>query len=93
MVNPVFIEIKEVWYLTGYQIRILFSDNTIKHVDLEKELDGEIFEPLKDLQYFRQFTIRFNTIEWPNGADFAPEYLYSIGKIEYPLSDSMVAEP
>ena len=28
---------------------------------------------------FKRFTIKFNTIEWENGADFAPEYLYEIG--------------
>jgi hypothetical protein len=49
-------------------------------VDLEKELVGKIFEPLKEKNYFATFVIKFNTIEWDNGADFAPEYLYQIGK-------------
>jgi hypothetical protein len=49
-------------------------------IDLEKELVGKVFEPLKDKNYFKTFTIKFNTIEWDNGADFAPEYLYEIGQ-------------
>ena len=29
----------------------------------------------KDLKFFRQFLIRYNTLSWENGADFAPEFL------------------
>jgi len=36
------------------------------------------------LDYFKNFQIKYNTIEWENGADYAPEYLYEIG--EQPLS-------
>ena len=39
------------------------------------ELDGEVFEPLRDPDYFARFTVD-ETLVWPNGADFAPEFLH-----------------
>jgi hypothetical protein len=47
-------------------------------VDLSDRLFGEIFEPLKDPAFFRQFQVHpdLHTVSWPNGADFAPEFLY-----------------
>ena len=39
---------------------------------------GYVYIPLKDIDYFRNYSIKFNTVEWDNGADFAPEYLYEI---------------
>ena len=34
-----------------------------------------IFKPLKNVEYFRQFVVRYNTLDWQNGADFAPVFL------------------
>ena len=76
-----FLEVKEANYISDYKILIEFNNGVTKIVDLKNELDGEIFEPLKDKQYFKQFYINFNTIEWKNGADFAPEFLYEIGVV------------
>jgi hypothetical protein len=78
-----FLHINEVKYLEGYKLRIRFDDGVIKDVDLADELYGEVFEPLKDFTLFKQVYVNLdtNTIEWSNGADFAPEYLYEIGQV------------
>jgi len=65
-------------YIEGYKIEFQFSDGKIKIIDLSGEIYGEVFEPLKDLEYFKRFSLNPFTIEWENGADFAPEYLYRI---------------
>ena len=68
----------EASYVEGYRIHIRFSDGIEGDVDLVQELYGEIFEPLKDVAVFKEFQIHpeFRTLCWPNGADFAPEFLY-----------------
>ena len=74
-----FIEVVKAEYLDGYRVKLLFNNGETKVVDLGSSLNGIVFEPLKNLDYFKNFSIKFNTIEWENGADFAPEYLYEIG--------------
>jgi hypothetical protein len=77
-----FLHVTRVSYLAGYRLRLEFNDGSAKDVDLEAELHGEVFEPLRDLDLFKQVTCNpeTNTIEWPTGADLAPEYLREIGK-------------
>lgn len=67
--------ITEAKYLKGYKVWLSFNDGATGEVDLRSELDGEIFEPLKDVSYFKEFEIVGHTLSWPNGADFAPEFL------------------
>jgi hypothetical protein len=49
-------------------------------VDLSEELSGPVFEPLRDIDYFKQFQCVGSTLEWSNGADFAPEFLYQLAQ-------------
>lgn len=77
-----FLHVQHVKPTKDYELRIEFTNRVVKDVDLKTELYGPIFEPLRDPEFFRR--VRLNeetgTVEWPNGADFAPEFLYEVGK-------------
>lgn len=64
-------------YLKDYIVYFEFSNGKKGYVDLKNHLWGDIFEPIKHKDYFKNFQISeiSNTIEWENGADFAPEFL------------------
>jgi hypothetical protein len=77
-----FLHVTSVSYLEDYKLRLAFNNGAVMDVDLKDELYGEVFEPLRDLSMFRQVFLNpdTNTIEWPNGADLAPEFLYAKGQ-------------
>jgi hypothetical protein len=76
------IKVTEAKYIGGYKIAFKFSDSREKTIDFENELWGEVFEPLKDINLFKRFTLNPFTIQWENGADFAPEFLYHFGETQ-----------
>jgi len=63
-------------YRGGYRIHVTFNDESEKTIDFGQWLEGPVFEPLKDPEYFRRFFLDGGTVVWPNGADIAPETLY-----------------
>jgi hypothetical protein len=67
-------------HVKNFVIWIRFSDGIEGQVDLGSQLGGEIFRPLKKLEYFKRFKLDDDamTLTWPNGADFAPEFLYDL---------------
>lgn len=69
------LHITDVKYVDGRRLWLRFSDDAAGIVDLEPELYGEVFEPLLDPAFFQQVYLTSRTVEWPNGADFAPEFL------------------
>ena len=73
------LRIIEAHYVSTHTIWLRFSDGAEGEVNLSQEIHGEMFEPLKDIQYFRKFQVHpeLRTLVWPNGADFAPEFLRS----------------
>jgi hypothetical protein len=60
----------------------LFSNGIEKIVDFTSFLKDakNVFIPLREIEYFKQFQLDDITISWPNGADFEPELLYEMGK-------------
>jgi hypothetical protein len=70
-------------FVQDYVVRLRFADGAEGDIDLTGELDGEMFLPLRDPDFFRQFRLvpELHTLVWPNGADFAPEFLYQQVKV------------
>lgn len=84
-------------YLRDYKILATFEDGKTGVIDLESELRGGVFEPLRDIDLFRRFRFdpELDTIVWPTGADLAPVYLYEnavVGELQ-PVVESAVDQP
>jgi len=71
-------------YRGDYRIELVFQDGVQAIVDFAQWLDGPVFEPLRDREYFRRFFVDGGTVAWPNGADIAPETLYEEAAAERP---------
>ena len=71
----------------GEHRTIAFTDGSTRDVDLESELWGPVFEPLRDPAEFRKVAVdhELGTIVWPNGADLDPAVLRG--------GETAVAEP
>lgn len=86
------IEITKAKYIVDYKIELEFNNGEEYVVDHGNELNGTIFQALKDKNNFKQFSIKFNTIEWDNGADLAPEYLYDLAKCQNQIASEPTSE-
>lgn len=77
------LHVKEAKHIRDYTLWLRFNDGAEGEVDLRTELDGEVFEPLKNIDEFRKFKVDpdLQTIVWKTGADLAPEFLYEHLKI------------
>lgn len=74
------VRVRTVEPLDGFRVRLGFTDQTERIVDLGQFLNGPIFDPVRrDRGFFRTVTVdqELGTIVWPNGADIDPDVLYA----------------
>jgi hypothetical protein len=64
--------------LEGFRLRLAFTDGLVREVDLSDDLWGQMAEPLRDPDYFRQVSVdkELGTVVWPNGYDLDPDVLH-----------------
>ncbi len=61
-----------------YTLRIKFDDDSVKIINFWPMLRGELYGPLRDLDFFNQVWLdpESGTLVWPNEADFDPATLH-----------------
>ena len=42
----------------------------------DSNIEGSVFEPLRDPVIFAQAQVVLGAVQWPNGADLAPDAMY-----------------
>lgn len=73
------IVVTKAQYVSGTTLELIFSDGVKADVDFAVWIEKyPFFEPLKNVEYFKNFSLDGWTVVWPNGADIAPETLYEI---------------
>jgi hypothetical protein len=73
-VHPPLVSVEAV---APHRLRLRFADGVEGIVDLSDDLWGEMFEPLKDPNYFGRVRLGEDGAPvWPNGLDLAPDALY-----------------
>lgn len=77
---PEIIKVLSVQLLANFTVRVKFSDDTEREIDLEQYLCGPIFDPIRnDSEMFRRIFIDHGALAWPNGADIDTDTLYYDG--------------
>ena len=73
--------ITSVTVLPNEQLQVRFVDGTSGKVDLReflssRKVEGTVFEPLRDPSVFASARVVMGAVQWPSGADLAPDAMY-----------------
>lgn len=73
-----FLHVIDVKHMENYKLEVSFSDGRKGIADLDGSFRGGIFKALENIEFFSKAALdkELETVVWPNGADFAPEFLY-----------------
>ncbi len=77
--------VTSVTALADARLHVTFVDGTAGEVDMQAflrspKLDGTVFEPLRDPTVFAQAEVVLGAVQWPTGADIAPDAMYDVIK-------------
>jgi hypothetical protein len=77
--NTEFLHVTAAEYISGYLLKLTFSNGDVRTFDFSSIYNKGIFRKLQNPDYFRNYTLDGWTVDWNNEIGFAPEYLYKQG--------------
>lgn len=73
-----FLHVTKAKYIEDYKIYFEFNNGEKGIADFKNTLKGPVFEPHKDIEFFKDFKLNHPTIEWSNNTDLAPEFILEL---------------
>jgi hypothetical protein len=59
-----------------YELIITFNNGEQRKFDAKQLFEMKVFEPLKNLSFFKLVKVEFGTVVWPHDIDYCPDTLY-----------------
>lgn len=70
------LSVKHVQATEDHELILTFENSEKRCLDISQFFNIGRFSELKDINEFKKVHISFDTIEWENGLDLDPEFLY-----------------
>jgi hypothetical protein len=78
-IKPLLPKVSKVQALDDFELRLEFTDGSVKHFDVKPYLHFPAFERLKQGDLFTKAHVANGTVVWDDRLDLAPETLYLKG--------------
>jgi len=66
----------------NYEVFIEFDNKEFGTLDMKPYLNFGVFSKIKESKIFKSVRVSFDTIEWENGIDLDPQFVYEKCKKE-----------
>lgn len=68
--------VREVIPNEDFSLNIVLDTGEKRLLDMKPYLDFGVFKKLRNFESFRRARVAFDTIEWDEGVDLDPEFIY-----------------
>ena len=70
----------EVTANKDFSLKIVLDTGEKRLLDMKPYLDFGVFKKIRDYERFKRVRVVFDTIEWDEGVDLDPEFIYANSK-------------
>ena len=70
------LSVKNVQATNDYKLILTFENSETRLFDVSQFFGFGRFSELKDINEFKKVRVSFDSIEWENGLDLDPEFMY-----------------
>lgn len=60
-----------------FTLAIVFDNGEEGILDMKPHLDFGVFQKIRDYEQFKRVRVAFDTVEWDEGVDLDPEFVYA----------------